>query len=488
MNIKCGICGSEIVIEGGLLDGQHVLCPYCGGKSEYRKPTRIELPHEIERRAAALDEEALESDDVPEMPAYKRNPNLYIRRPSENGSGDECGRRNALVDQVEARAKAESRRKLMMKLKKLASNVFASAVFVGIVAGGFKAYRALKSCPTGRSLSGSVNRVEDANVLTNSTAESNGVVPVLQKSVPHEDMQESAAEKPVSKELSDFEVATNRFVGCKVSYWGKLPKSKRPGSVDGLFYLLVPTRGGAGEYYEIRSSATNALRMIRLTEKQESRKPFAADGYAKLLTDRGGFLVSDGVAYLVTPTGSKKSYQAPTRVGESFDPAEAVFGAAYPAAQKMDTANLSFEVSFAFGKEDNPTKISEVRFGKSVPYEAFEKVAAFLAKEIRRKGAPLTLKTKKFKRTVVLYDGRLTSRGVGGVTKVPRNFPNARGERYVDWVRLRDEALRQESEVQRYEAEARRARKEWNERINGPVTESEIRKILLAGSVIVKRM
>ena len=50
MNIKCGLCGKDIVVADELTEGQHVLCPYCGGKSEYRKPTRIELPTGAERR------------------------------------------------------------------------------------------------------------------------------------------------------------------------------------------------------------------------------------------------------------------------------------------------------------------------------------------------------------------------------------------------------------------------------------------------------
>lgn len=86
MNIKCGLCGKDIVVADGLADGQHVQCPYCGGKSEYRKPTRIELPSGAVNRHHMAKEESGGDDEVPEIPAYKRNPNLYIRRP---GGGDE---------------------------------------------------------------------------------------------------------------------------------------------------------------------------------------------------------------------------------------------------------------------------------------------------------------------------------------------------------------------------------------------------------------
>ena len=35
MTIKCGLCGKDVVVADGLADGQHVLCPFCGGKFSY---------------------------------------------------------------------------------------------------------------------------------------------------------------------------------------------------------------------------------------------------------------------------------------------------------------------------------------------------------------------------------------------------------------------------------------------------------------------
>lgn len=483
MKIKCGLCGEEIVIADDLPNGQCILCPQCGGKSEYRKPTRIELPTGVENRSRTSKEGSGDVDVVPEMPAYKRNPNLYIRRPGDGGTNGEKSRQNALVDQVNARAKAESRRKLTMKLKKSASNIIAFVVLAGLAVVSLKFYKSWKSGSEGNPLVDLVNWA--GKVPADQVPETDGGKTVSQEQVPKLEMPK---ENAVDASESSFEAVKNRFVGCKVSYWGKLPKNERPGSMEGRFYVFVPTRNGVGEYYAIESAATNAINMNRLTERSEPRRILGYDEYAKLMTERGGFVLKDEVAYLVTPTGAKKSYHPPTGRGESFNPAEAVFGTAYPAAQKMDAAGLQFEVSFAFDGKADPIKVADVQFGKSVLYGAFEKVAASIAGEIRRKSVPQNLKTKTFKRTVVLYDGRLTARSMGGITKVPRKYPNARGESYRDWVRLRDEALRQESEAQRYAAEARRARKEWETKVNGPVTDSEIRKILIAGTVRVKRM
>ncbi|MBQ0032042.1 MAG: hypothetical protein KBT68_04485 [bacterium] len=67
MNIKCGLCGKDIVVADGLADGQHILCPYCGGKSEYRKPTRIELPTGLSARRRSTDSQNQQEDVIPEI-------------------------------------------------------------------------------------------------------------------------------------------------------------------------------------------------------------------------------------------------------------------------------------------------------------------------------------------------------------------------------------------------------------------------------------
>lgn len=479
MNIKCGLCGKDIVVADEMADGQHILCPYCGGKSEYRKPTRIELPQDVVRQtqdqeAEGNGETAQGDDEIPEIPAYRRNPNLYIRRPGENGANAGNGRRNALVDQVTARAKAEARRKLMAKLKKFATNVFALVVLAALALAGFRFYKS-KGGSGGSSVPDADSRLGDAPVRT---ADDGFVADVPGARGAGRDARGDQKGNSDNDASGSYEEVKGKFVGCRVSYWGKLPKSERPGAVDGKFHLFVPTRNGVGEYYEIDSVATNVITLVRLTEKREARKPGDGTDYAKLLTERGGFVMKENVAYLVTPSGSAKSHQAPTRKGEEFNPAEAVFGTAYSAAQKMNANGLRFEVSFVFDEKDEPRKVAEVRFGSSVPYESFAKVAASLADEIWRKSE--SLKVKPFRRTVVLYDGLTITRGSGGVTKVPRQGPSTRDNNYGKWRRLRDEALRQESEAQRSVAEAKRARENW--------LEATTKRILLAGTVRVKRI
>lgn len=478
MTVKCGFCGKDIVVDDGLADGQQVHCPYCGEKSKIRKPTRVELPTGL---AGGLQNSRTpkesDPDEVPELPAYKRNPKLRLIRPGTGSAGSGGERTNSLVEQVEARAKAEARKKMRQKLKKLFSNFISIVILAVLAVIGFKVYKSWKG---GSTLTEVIDRVKTPEVQ-----------PAPRQDEPKEVDQSKTEKEQMVQEMDPNKVALSavqaKFSGRPVSYWGKLPKNERPGMVNGIFHLFVPRRNGGGNYYELQSATSNAVTLTQLTGSAFSPKSGYED-YVKLMTANGGFLLKDGIAYLITPSGSKKTYQTPSRKGDVFDPAKAVFGEAYGAAKGMDTSNLCFDVYFSLDEKDEAQKIATVKFGQTIPYEEFAKAAKCIAEENKRKSAPSQLKVKKFNQTVVLYDGAHIARGMNGVTKVPRKRPNNRNyKEWFDWPDLYDQALRQENEARRVAEDAQRARKAWKEKINGPASEGEIQKVLLAGMVTVQR-
>lgn len=197
MNIKCGFCGKAIVVADDLVDGQHVRCPYCGEKSEYRKPTRIELSKYIMGQPRNQEPEpksnigtAYGDNEVPEIFAYKRNPNLYIRHPGNDGANVENGRRNALVDQVTARANAEARRKLMAKLKRFVANIFALIILALLVVVGFKFYKTWKCGSNGSSITDIVECIRNAYTPTKTTMDGGVDKSIYEKLMPKKQPQE----------------------------------------------------------------------------------------------------------------------------------------------------------------------------------------------------------------------------------------------------------------------------------------------------------
>ena len=508
MIIKCGICGQEMEIAGEIADGQAVQCPTCGEKTVYSKPARIDLPTGAARPRKVSSARASESvEDVPELPSEEAPPKLRLRRPQPMAS-QTPDRANNLVNQVEARANAKEKQAKAQRRKAMFSNVFALLVLAGIGFGGYKAYRVWKSGEAVELPSSVENIVERLKPADADTAEAAAAKRAAEDAARDEaerqrelerkrqreakEAEEAERRAEEKKRLEEFFAVRNGFAGAKLAYWSELPKEQRPGVCEGSFGLVIPRGRGRCEYFQIASRA-DGLTVRRLSDKVSPKEIDRAE-YEKLMTEHGGFFLKDGTAYFVTASGNRKIWTAPTRRGESFSPAKSVFDDAYPilGERLIETTGRGFEVYFAIDDKAEPIKVGSVKFDGEVGYEAFEKVARDIVVRLKRRGEPPSLKVKKTKRTVVFYDGSHIAKGMNGVTKIPRKEPTNRTDRRRmwesgEWYRLRDIALREESEIRRNHDEARRKRAEWQAKMNEPPSAFEIRRVLSAGVVTVKR-
>lgn len=503
MIITCRTCGHDLEVAGTISDGQAVHCPICGETTVYSKPSRIELPTGTSRpRGPEVAPSPRENGaDVPELQPEVSRPKLYVRRLPSQGK-ESSGRAPDVVRQVEARADAERKRARARRLKAQVNNFIALVVLAAIGFGGYKAYRGWKGGEKveilaaveglvgklkslgGESEAEANRRAAEAEARTEGERQRE-----LERTREREAQEAAAAEKrnAEKKWLEAFFAVRNGFAGAKLAYWGELPKKRRPGACEGAFGLLVPRGRGRCEYFRVDSRA-DGLTVWRLSDKVPPKEVPQAE-YEKLMTEHGGFFLKDGVAYFVTASGKGNSWTAPDGRGQSFSPARTVFGNAYPilGERLIETAGRGFDVFFALDEKSDPVKVGSVTFDGEVDYAAFEKAARDIASRLRKKGEPPSLKVSKTRRTVVFYDGSRISRDVNGVTRIPRKPPNNRTDDRIRWSNLRDIALREESEIQRKHAEARRAREEWRKKMNEPLSDFEIRRVLTAGIVTVKR-
>jgi len=472
MNIRCRCCGREIGIPNTLEEGTRVRCPTCGGDFIYTLP----VPGEANGGVA------------------EGQPRFRVIRPVANEAAA-GGRTNSLVDQVNARARAASRVQRMARSKSRLTNM---AVVAFLAAAGWAGYQ-YYLCSTGQCRSGLVYDLTRKLSLgpkgnVPSPNASRGVKSIARvelvkpASVPQPAAKNAGAASSAPEAVASgrLDAARAMFRACPLSTWGKLPKDERPGAVDRKFYLLVPASPKAN-CYELASQPNHQCVMKQIVDEGTPAELGYAE-YVKLMSATGGFVLADGIAYFVSPVGSMKSYQAPSRQGETFDPAKAMFGRMYDMAKEMDASPLRFDVYFAFDDKATPIKVGNVGFGETVAYEAFAKVADGIVRDINGKRVPPAAKKGSFKKTLVLYDGAHIVRGVDGVTKVPRIRPKDKNLReWKEWPELYDLALRQEREAERAENEAARVRKAWENKVKAPASESEIRTILIAGKVTVSR-
>lgn len=478
MIIKCGFCGKEIEVADAIADGQHVRCPFCEEKFSYRKPTRIPLPTEIVASS--------------EAPAKPSKPKIALIRPSSQTALEGHRYSSAkMMKQQKTEAKRRAKKALAIRV-----GGFLVLLVIGMITYQiFRSWNEMSSIPP-QSFEPDVTLQSGSDVR----------IEALESKSPPEDVGEAGREQLPEQTASDRDLEdSNRieidrkkeyadkfmkmrdgFQGATVSYWRKLAENKRPGRLMGEWPLLVSTGSESVDIY-ILGSDTNGNFHAELIDAEGNVNRLDSGETIRLLKEKGGYLYSDGMAYMISPSDSSKRFQAPQPGSGKFNPSEAVFANLYQIASRMNVEKLRFDVYFTVDEKTEPIKIGTVSFGETIGHEAFSKAVASYAQGLRRKQANLNLKVKKIRKTVVFYDGAHISRGLGGVTKIPRKRPDNRNYReWLEWPELYDQALRQEYAQKRAEEDAKRARREWTEKINGPATRDEIQKVLSAGFVTVK--
>lgn len=459
MVITCGACGQALEIDETVADGQSVRCPVCGETTVCSKPK------------------------------------LHVRRPQPSAA-QAPNPANDVVRQVEARADAERKRTRARRLKAQLNNLVALAVLAALGFGGYKAWRAWKGGETlalPKAVEDLVERVKSSDADLRAAEDAARAEAERQRALARtrerEAKEAAEAERNADgkKRTEAFFAVRNGFAGAKLAYWGELPKERRPGACEGAFGLLVPRGRGRCDYFRI-DSRTDGLTVWRLSDKTPPKEVPQAE-YEKLMNEHGGFFLKDGTAYFVTAPGNRKIAAAPTGRGQSFSPAKTVFGDAWPilGERLIETAGRGFDVFFALDDKSEPVKVGSVAFDGEVGYEAFEKGARDIAAGLRKVDEPPSLKVKKTKRTVVFYDGSRIGTDVNGVTRIPRKCPNNNTDTLRRWSNLRDVALREEAEIRRAHAEARQRREEWRKKAAEPPSAFEIRRVLCAGVVTVRR-
>ncbi len=237
-----------------------------------------------------------------------------------------------------------------------------------------------------------------------------------------------------------FDMIEKKFSKATVDLWKNLPKEESPGTVEGVFYCLIPFDKDYG-VYEVGSTTNGPMRVAKLSKK-EADEPLEVADYAGLVAKYGCLcLPADGMkAYVSVPKGSEnEKYVVPS---SSVEPSSLLWGEGLCALIKrysMGTQNLEYDVLYlpARGKA---LPLGSFAFGK--PLGRNELQSAVLAVALKNWRPPKAkAKGKTFRPTVVFYDGKTIKRGADGVTYVPRSPAGRVGSSYG---KLCDEARRQE--------------------------------------------
>ena len=424
MTIRCDLCGGEIVVGDDLADGQHVRCPYCNGKFPYRRPARIVVQTEAVEQGA----------EVPEMPAYRRNPNLYVRRTANAAESVDAGA-NALVDRVQARAKAESRRNFLAKLKRTVINVAAIVVLLGV---GFFACKVY----LGRSGNGVrlVADVRDDQASEKSPlpvappqdpvalpqSETNGLPGTSDRTAANSHPVDKVAVKKTQQGMSK-ETVLALLGKASYDYWRNCPKELRPGSITRRREYACVIPDGVKDPMCLKIVAEPGTEMaISAFAADGGLRPLGRDVFNLLVKKTPYLIFADGKGWICGIQKDAKGVPVvddKSAVNPAQDELDSLYDLLCRHSAKVD---LVYSVYFA-DKKGRRQFVKRVRFGESVSAGdakpvVRETLQAAAESKRRRDKKP----AKKFKRTVVFVDGP-GKRPVGGPIEIPYEMPAFKG-------------------------------------------------------------
>lgn len=503
--IKCGICGNEIELVGDIANGQRVVCPYCGEKSEYRKPSRIELPTGLHARRTPSTPP--KSEDAPPQKKTLR----VIRtgnKPSPQPNMDAERKIRIAEEHVrfyEEMKDREHRRKRWDKIV----GILLIVAFVGGVFGTYVVIQNRKErlLQTERTAAAERARLESERAEEERQERARREAEEkeararreaeekirLEKKRAEEEREKAERAKQENKLLEEkvlYKKTVALFRDGEFDFIKALPKDQQPGKCAGEFFYLLPFM--ENEEVIICKSTPQGIESACRLDANGTRTPFEAETFLSSL-DGKDFLVATG-SKVYFQSKRKKPHVGQISKKEVTDLTKAFFGDIAPEIRRLDLDpnDLRFEIVF-IPRNSKKVIISEtvesgVSYSLDKVREAVEEAFPMKAGKAADGG-----KVKRFKRTVVLWDGALGKRGIDGVTYVPRVAPASTREGYWyrsssvtgpgwdysrvvhneykaqqrsaqardQWQALYDEAVRQDQQEREYyeqQANARRAR------------------------------
>ena len=522
MVIKCGNCEQDMEVEDALANGVHVRCPFCGETTVYSRPSRIALP----TGGAAGSRTPVRNAPVSEPPSALPRKPLRVIRPQANAVPQESAYDHRKIRMAEEHVRSfedlkdkERRRK---QIGKITNAVVLLLLVIGIF--GFVFWiRHRKEMRHQAELARQAEQIrldaqraeqereerarreaEEKERQAKRLAEENQRKE--KREAEEKERQEKrlaeeektraervAKENAILAEKALYKEAVALFRDGAYAFADALPKDKTPGKCAAEFFCIRPFLEN-GEIIVFKSTEQGVASACRL-DGNGVRTPIEAEGFLASLEGKDSLIATDGKVYFRSKR--KKPHVGQIRKDAVADLMGEFFGDVAEEVRRLGIVpdNLSFEVVF-IPQGSKKIIISEV-VEAGVPY-SLEKIRdaveeAFPMKE--KKSSSGAGKRKRFKRTVVLWDGALIKKGIDGVTFVPRVAPSAasaanryRANRvngwYYDsdewaraqaradqtrahWQALYDEAVRQEELARGHDekqAEERRARAGKDER------------------------
>lgn len=334
-------------------------------------------------------------------------------------------------------------------------------------------------------------------------------------------LREEAAERKRKAEeeassRSAYRDSLGKFANAEAAVWADR-KGERPEfeTVKETMLVVFPDFKRTQTVYEV-SPRADGEEVVVLRKPTGVATPIAAEKFGALIKESPSATLCDGRVWLRGVPKNGSAYEVPRR-GRDFMSADVELGELYAALASLDVKFEEMKSRLILRPQNGGEQVvmGILSYDDSLRWEKLED---FARQSIEERNKKLSVgkkppKLKRFKQTVVLYDGQHVKKTVKGVTLVPRTFNhlgtsrsdlrwsyqrNWEGKKYSTvndfyrkWSDLYSEALRQEREAKRVAQENERAVAEFEReqamRNSARVSLSEIEKELSKWRIVVDR-
>lgn len=273
------------------------------------------------------------------------------------------------------------------------------------------------------------------------------------------------AEEEANRRLA-YRDALGKFAGVEAAVWSDR-KGERPefDEVKEEMWVVFADFEQTKAIYEVKPQAEGKVEVV-VRNPTGVVTPVAEAEFDALIEKTPSATLCDGHVWLRAVPKNCSTYEVPRR-RRNFIPSDAELGALYAALASLEVKFEEMKCRLSLRPQDGgkPVVLGVFSYDGTLPWEKLEE---FTRKNIEERNMKSLSKVKgpklkRFKRTVVLYDGTHIQTRMGGITLVPRVYKHLgtsrddyKSSRTVDafrdkWEKLYAEALRQEREAERIE-------------------------------------
>lgn len=511
MILKCAACGGDMEIAGSIPENVAIKCPHCGEFVRINKPHRLEVPTNPNMPRFVPD------DGLPDQTSVRRRPDLHVRRPVP-------------VTPATATPAMPPPRQNPRPAKKKngGSGDWVIYALLAVVVAGLGIYWMRKS-NTAPNENLDVSAQSGSSVRTDTDAEQEKLCAErrAREEAEREKRRAEKAKRDAERERERQEMAEKAkrerelreivskvelsFSGAASVFASDFPAGKQPFdfSEDGIIVVADENYIGGRSLYRL-TVESKRLKTVQKVSQRDGSADVNPDDFMRMVTNKVVLTkLESGPVWICGNTKSSERIEVPDSSGV-YSPLSDFMGGSLPVLNALHVTPpaIKYRVTLKTKNGNGEIKIGVVE--KEIDLQTIRSKVREQLTDRKLKSSGSGIKPpamKKFKRTVVFYEGDRIFKTMTGVTKVPRSFRffgtsrNHDNKSHVNdiienarrkWESLREEAERQDRRELEVEAENQRRMDEYRRKVdaalrNSKPTENEVDEELRLYHLLIER-